>query len=104
MALVIRMRQQGASSRQQFRIVVIDERTRRDGKYTEMLGWYHPFGKENQKTSLDIDRLRYWIGFGVQVSDRVQSLVKEIAPEVIREMTAKEVSKRVKRRDRRKKK
>lgn len=104
MALIIRMRQQGTSSRQQFRIVVMDERTRRDGKYNEMLGWYHPFGKENQNFFLDVERLRYWLGNGAQVSDRVQSLVKTVAPEVIKELTAKEVAKRVKRRDRRKKK
>ena len=33
MALVIRMRQQGAKNRQTFRVVVTDERSPRDGKY-----------------------------------------------------------------------
>ncbi|MBI3901279.1 MAG: 30S ribosomal protein S16 [Chlamydiia bacterium] len=104
MALVIRMRQQGASNRQQFRIVVTDQRTRRDGKYAEMLGWYHPCEKGDQNYFLDVDRLRYWVGFGAQVSETVQSLVETVAPEVIQEMKAQEINKRVKRRDRRKKK
>jgi len=104
MALVIRMRQQGANSRQRFRIVVTDVRTRRDGKYTEKLGWYNPFGAPKTNYFIDLDRLRYWVGVGAQVSPRVQSLVKAVAPEVIQEMTGREVAKREKTRERRKKK
>lgn len=102
MALVIRMRQQGTSSRQRFRIVVTDERHPRDGKYVEKLGWYNPFGKEDENCFLDVPRLQYWIGNGAQVSDRVKSLMNRLAPEVIKEMTAKRVAKTEKQRVKRK--
>lgn len=104
MALVIRMRQQGASSRQRFRIVVTDSKNPRDGKYTEKLGWYNPFGADRENYFIDIERLRYWVGCGAQVSDRVHSLVKAVAPEVVQEMTARHVLQQEKKRDRRKQK
>lgn len=102
MALVIRMRQQGASSRQRFRIVVTDERNPRDGKYIEKLGWYNPFGEDQKNCFLDVPRLQYWIDNGAQVSDRVSSFVKKLAPEVSQQLTAKRVAKTVKRREKRK--
>ena len=103
MALIIRMRQQGAVSRQRFRIVVTDSRNPRDGKYVEKLGWYNPFAKENNY-QLDVDRVQYWLSMGAQISDRVKTLVKKASPEVIRELVKKEENKRVKARLSRKKK
>ncbi len=93
MALVIRMRQQGANSRQRFRVVLTDIRNPRDGKYIEKLGWYNPFGEEGKNYQLDIPRIQFWIDQGAQVSDRVKSLVKRISPDVIQQMTAKKVAK-----------
>lgn len=102
MALVIRMRQQGTSSRQRFRIVVTDERNPRDGKYVEKLGWYNPFGANDKNCFLDVPRLQYWIGNGAQVSDRVKSLISRLAPDVVKEMTLQKVAKVEKRRVKRK--
>jgi small subunit ribosomal protein S16 len=96
MALVIRMRQQGANSRQQFRVVVTDVRAPRDGKYLEKLGWYNPFAAEGKNFQLDIPRIQFWIDQGAQISDRVKSMVKNFAPDVIQALTAKEVVKREK--------
>ena len=93
MALVIRMRQQGANSRQQFRVVVTDERNPRDGKYVEKLGWYNPFAAEGKNYQLDVPRIQFWIDQGAQISDRVKSLVKKLAPEVVKELNAKKVAK-----------
>jgi small subunit ribosomal protein S16 len=91
--LVIRMRQQGANSRQRFRVVLTDIRNPRDGKYIEKLGWYNPFGEEGKNYQLDVPRIQFWIDQGAQISDRVKLLVKRLAPEVVREMTAKKVAK-----------
>lgn len=103
MALIIRMRQQGASSRQRFRIVLTDSRYPRDGKYIEKLGWYNPFAPNDKNNFLDVPRIQYWIGVGAQISDRVKTLVETTAPEVVKEMTQRQVAKRVKRREQRKK-
>jgi len=92
MALVIRMRQQGANSRQRFRVVITDVRSPRDGKYIEKLGWYNPFGAEGSNYQLDLPRIQFWIDQGAQISDRVKSLVKRLAPEIVQQMTSKRVA------------
>ena len=104
MALVIRMRQQGANSRQRFRLVVTNSRHPRDGKYIEMVGWYNPFGADDKNYFIDVPRVQFWLDNGAQISDRVKSLVKKIAPEVVKQMTQKKVAKMVKGREKRKKK
>jgi small subunit ribosomal protein S16 len=103
MALVIRMRQQGASSRQRFRIVLTNSRHPRDGKYMEKLGWYNPFAPNDKNYFLDIPRIQYWLGLGAEISDRVKTLVGHTAPEVIQAMTEKKVAKMKKAREKRKK-
>ncbi len=104
MALIIRMRQQGASSRQRFRIVLTDSRNPRDGKYVEKLGWYNPFAPNDKNYFLDVPRLQYWLGMGAEISDRVKSLVKKMAPEIVKEMGEKKVARMAKARAKRKKK
>lgn len=104
MALVIRMRQQGSTNRQTFRIVLTDIRNPRDGKYMEMLGWYDPAKEQEKNLSIDVPRLQYWIDNGAVVSDRVKSLVKRYAPEVVQQMSVKKVNKMAKERAKRKKK
>ncbi len=104
MALVIRMRQQGASNRQQFRIVVTDVRHPRDGKYVEKLGWYNPFGSAETNCVVDLERFQHWVNHGAQVSDRVLSLVNTISPDIVKQMTARKTAKREKARVQRKKK
>lgn len=103
MALVIRMRQQGANSRQRFRLVVTPERAPRDGKYIEMVGWYNPFGKTDENYFIDVPRVQYWLDNGAQISDRVKSLVKRVAPEVIKALVAKKVAKVAKKREKKNK-
>jgi small subunit ribosomal protein S16 len=103
MALIIRMRQQGANSRKNFRIVVTDERYPRDGKYIEKLGWYNPFAPNEKNQCIDLARLQFWIDSGAQISDRVKSLVNTVAPDMVKQMTQRKVAKRTRARVKRKK-
>lgn len=104
MALMIRMRQQGAKNRQTFRVVVTDERSPRDGKYVEKLGWYNPHAEDSKNLHIDVSRLEHWLNAGAQISDRVKSLVKRAAPEVVKQYAAKKVASRAKARVKRNKK
>ncbi len=104
MALIIRMRQQGANSRQHFRIVVTDVRHPRDGKYLDKLGWYYPFAPNDKNNQIDLEKLQYWIDNGAQISPRVRSLVMKKAPEIIKKITERKVAKQAKARAKRKKK
>jgi small subunit ribosomal protein S16 len=63
----------GLRSRPTYRVVVIDSRKARDGKYIESLGNYDPRSK---LLNLDAERVRFWLGRGAQASDTVDRLVK----------------------------
>lgn len=95
MALKIRLRQQGRTNRQTYRVVVADSRNPRDGKYIEMLGWYNPYQAENN-VQIDADRLNYWISQGAEISEKVEQLATRAAPVVVQEFRSKRHDKRIK--------
>jgi len=95
MALVIRLRQQGRTNRQTYRVVVVDSRYPRDGKYLEMLGWYNPFQAENN-IKIDGERLEHWIKQGAQVSEKVEQLATKAAPDVVKALRASRHAKTLK--------
>jgi small subunit ribosomal protein S16 len=85
MALVIRMRQQGRKNRQTFRLVVVDKKTPRDGKYLESVGSYDPHCSTTN-FKVDGERLLYWVNHGAQISKNAQSLVKKFSSDVIEQV------------------
>lgn len=97
MALKIRMRRQGRRNQMCFRIVVTDVTTRRDGKYTEVVGWYNPHGKtEEQTISVKADRVQHWLDQGAELSDKVACLMVKAAPAVMKSQREKVLAKRAK--------
>jgi ribosomal protein S16 len=67
-----------------------------------MIGWYNPFSN-TKDSQVDIERINYWVGQGVQMTPNAQSLIARIAPEVMKEIRAKEHARRVKNRLKRRK-
>ncbi len=94
MALVIRLRQQGRNNRKCFRLVVADERSPRDGKYVEKLGWYDPFMKKDVNYVVDAVRVQYWLSKGAQISERAKVLVSKVAPDVVHALNQKKPKKK----------
>lgn len=76
MAVKIRMKRTGATNDACYRLVAADERSPRDGRNLEILGWYDPAAK-GETFSLKLDRIDYWLGVGAQISDTAASLVKK---------------------------
>lgn len=70
----IRLARGGAKKRPFYRIVAADSRSPRDGRFLEKLGSYNPLlAAENpERVILNEERVRFWLGNGAQVSDRVQ--------------------------------
>lgn len=103
MALAIRLRQQGRRNRCVFRVVVMDARARRDGKYLEELGWYNPYETEADRTlNIKADRIQHWVSLGAQMSESVACLVKSRAPSVSRWHVERKMAQQTKRRAQRK--
>jgi len=75
MAVSIRLRREGTKNRPYYKVVVADKRSPRDGKFIETIGTYDP-KKPDHNSTLNIDRVEYWISKGTQPSDTVRSLIK----------------------------
>jgi small subunit ribosomal protein S16 len=69
----IRLARGGAKKRPFYRIVAADSRSPRDGKFLERLGSYNPLLQQGDpnRIVLNEERIRYWLGHGAQVSDRI---------------------------------
>jgi small subunit ribosomal protein S16 len=72
----IRLRREGAKDRPFYRIVVADQRARREGAFIEVIGTHDPL-KEEDQTKIDLEKVDKWIGNGAQPSDTVRSLIKK---------------------------
>ena len=67
----------GRRNRPYYRIVVLDSRTRRDGKPIEFLGTYDPMKPKAERATIKEDRILYWLGEGAQASDTVNNILSE---------------------------
>ena len=74
MAVKIRFARIGKKHAPVYRIVAVDSRKKRDGRYLENLGTYNPLTKEI--IQFHDDRIAYWISVGAVVADSVQRLIK----------------------------
>lgn len=59
-----------------YRIVVVDSRSPRDGKYIERIGHINQLMENFDGCELNIERLEYWLSVGAQMSPKVKSLYK----------------------------
>lgn len=57
----------GAKKKPFYRVVVLDERSKRTGAYIELLGTYNPL-TEPKDIKLKQDRIDYWVKQGAQMS------------------------------------
>ncbi len=57
----------------------MDQRSPRDGRVIEELGWYDPVETDPEKRmDLNAERIRYWLSVGAQPSETVQNLLKKV--------------------------
>ena len=76
--VTIRLARGGAKKRPFYHVVVTDSRNRRDGRYTERLGFFNPVAAgEEVRLKIDAERAQYWVSQGAQPSERVAKLLKE---------------------------
>jgi len=79
--LVIRLRRAGSKTRPFFRVVVLEARSARDGRFVEVIGHYNP-RTQPEKLTIERDRLAHWLSVGAQASDTVRTLVDRMPPAV----------------------
>ncbi|KAA8746779.1 30S ribosomal protein S16 [Corynebacterium tuscaniense] len=75
MAVKIKLQRLGKIRNAQYRVVIADARTRRDGAVIENIGIYHP-KEEPSLIKIDSERAQYWLGVGAQPTEPVLALLK----------------------------
>ncbi len=76
MAVRIRLRRIGKKKQPQYRLIVADSSSPRDGRFIESIGRYNP-RVEPAQLSVDEERALWWLRQGAQPSDTALSLLKQ---------------------------
>jgi small subunit ribosomal protein S16 len=72
--LTIRMRRTGSKKRPFFRVVVSEARSKKEGEFIEVLGFYNPRTKP-AVVEINKERIAHWIKNGARPSDSVRTLL-----------------------------
>ncbi|NYI41869.1 small subunit ribosomal protein S16 [Demequina lutea] len=75
MAVKIRLKRFGKKRAPYYRVVVMDSKTKRDGRAIEEIGKYHPT-EEPSVIVIDSERAQYWLSVGAQPTEQVAVLLK----------------------------
>lgn len=75
MSVKIRLAKVGKTHQISYRIVAADTRSKRDGKFLEVLGFYNPHNKP--ELQLDKEKLAAWTQKGARPTPTVENLIKE---------------------------
>ncbi|GBD93995.1 30S ribosomal protein S16 [bacterium BMS3Abin05] len=76
MSVRLRLARMGRKKRPFYRVVAVDSRKRRDGKYIENLGYYDPL-TDPIDVKLKEERIFYWLKVGAQPSETVRNLLRQ---------------------------
>ena len=79
--VVLRLKRMGRNHRPFYRLNAMDQRSPRDGRVIEELGWYDPIAAEDKQLNLKVDRIDYWLSVGAQPSQTVKGLLKRLGVE-----------------------
>ncbi len=71
----IRLKRMGMKKNPFYRVVVADERSPRDGRFIDELGYYDPM-KKPSLINIDKEKALDWMQKGAQPTDSARSLLK----------------------------
>jgi len=73
MAVKMRLMRMGKKKAPSYRVVVVDGRSPRDGRYIERLGTYDPLLPKDsgERIKFSEERVKHWLSHGAQPTDRV---------------------------------
>lgn len=76
MAVALRLNRKGTKDRPYYKIVAVDSRKRRDGRYIEQVGTYDPL-VEGVNYTIDLEKADKWLGVGAKPSETVNSIIRK---------------------------
>jgi small subunit ribosomal protein S16 len=72
----LRLNRKGSKDRPYYKIVAVDRRKRRDGRYIEQIGTYDPM-KESDNFTIDLEKADKWLTVGAKPSETVASIIRK---------------------------
>ena len=77
MSARIRLKRFGTKKRPYYRIVVMDQRSPRDGRTIDELGYYHPIEAEERQISVNEQKVKDWLAKSATPSDTVRKILNK---------------------------
>jgi small subunit ribosomal protein S16 len=74
--VTMRLSRIGSKKRPYYRIVVIDKRRARNGRFLEVVGQYNPIANPVQM-EINAERAQYWLSKGAEPSETVRSILRK---------------------------
>lgn len=79
MALKIRLQRHGTRHAPVYRMVVAEDKSRRDGRFVELLGTYAPqAGGQDVEFRIDLARADYWVGVGAKPTETARDILRKV--------------------------
>jgi len=74
--VTMRLSRIGSKKRPYYRIVIIDKRRARNGRFLEVVGQYNPIANPVQM-EINAERAQYWLSKGALPSETVRSILRK---------------------------
>ena len=72
--LKLRLKRIGRKRSPAYRLIVIENSARRDGRPVEEVGYYDPISK---KSKFEVEKIQKWLNYGAKPTEVVSSLLKK---------------------------
>ena len=72
--LKLRLKRIGRKGSPSYRLVIMEDKMRRDGRPIDEVGYYDPIVKKYQ---LNADKIKKWLNYGVKPTETVLTLLKK---------------------------
>jgi small subunit ribosomal protein S16 len=81
-AVTLRLARHGDKKRPYYRVIAAESTKKRDGRFIEVLGHYHPRFNPAQ-VILKEDKIKKWLAVGAQTTEKVRALIRKAFPGLI---------------------
>lgn len=72
--LKLRLKRVGKKRSPSYRLVIMENRSRRDGRPIDEVGYYNPISKQYK---FEVEKIQKWLGYGVTPTETVFNLLKK---------------------------
>jgi small subunit ribosomal protein S16 len=72
--LKLRLKRTGKKGSPSYRLVIMENTSKRNGKFIEEVGYYNPISKQY---NFEVDKIKKWLNYGVKPTETVFYLLKK---------------------------